>query len=145
MPPGSALGVRWWRCFHGGHNAPHGRQSVIRVASIIGTKGVPAINPFQPACAQPDHAKLFARDRNLRLLRAAISRGRPHARAHRALCPERRDHWMNVVTACRPATTARARTPEQAQMPLLYTPYVPSLWEDFILRKPPTSPTRWGS
>ncbi|HET6828395.1 MAG TPA: HNH endonuclease, partial [Ramlibacter sp.] len=26
------------------------------------------------------------------------------------------------------------RTPEQARMPLLYTPYVPSLWEDFILR-----------
>ncbi|MFT2520950.1 hypothetical protein ACMWQB_32720, partial [Escherichia coli] len=24
--------------------------------------------------------------------------------------------------------------PEQARMPLLYTPYVPSLWEDFILR-----------
>ena len=27
-----------------------------------------------------------------------------------------------------------SRTPEQAHMPLLYTPYVPSLWEDFILR-----------
>jgi hypothetical protein len=26
------------------------------------------------------------------------------------------------------------RTPEQAHMPLLYAPYVPSLWEDFILR-----------
>ena len=25
-------------------------------------------------------------------------------------------------------------TPEQANMPLIYTPYVPSLWEDFILR-----------
>ena len=28
----------------------------------------------------------------------------------------------------------RNRTPEQARMPLLYAPYVPSLWEDFILR-----------
>ncbi len=28
----------------------------------------------------------------------------------------------------------RSRTPEQARMPLLYAPYVPSLWEDFILR-----------
>jgi len=26
------------------------------------------------------------------------------------------------------------RTPEQARMPLLYAPYVPSIWEDFILR-----------
>ena len=29
---------------------------------------------------------------------------------------------------------AAQRTPEQAHMPLLYAPYVPSLWEDFILR-----------
>ncbi len=25
------------------------------------------------------------------------------------------------------------RTPEEARMPLLYLPYVPSRWEDFIL------------
>ena len=42
---------------------------------------------------------------------------------------------MNVVTACRACNHRKGpRTPEQAQMPLLYTPYVPSLWEDFILR-----------
>ncbi len=42
---------------------------------------------------------------------------------------------MNVVTACRPCNHRKShRTPEQAHMPLLYTPYVPSLWEDFILR-----------
>ena len=46
-----------------------------------------------------------------------------------------RDHWMNVVTACRACNARKAnRTPEQARMPLLYAPYVPSLWEDFILR-----------
>ena len=45
------------------------------------------------------------------------------------------DTWMNVVTACRPCNHRKShRTPEQAHMPLLYTPYVPSLWEDFILR-----------
>ena len=32
--------------FHGGHNAITGLQSVITVNSIIGTKGVPDINPF---------------------------------------------------------------------------------------------------
>ena len=45
------------------------------------------------------------------------------------------DTWMNVVTACRACNHRKSsRTPEQAHMPLLYTPYVPSLWEDFILR-----------
>ncbi|MCY1562135.1 hypothetical protein D9M68_994900 [compost metagenome] len=32
--------------FHGGHNAITGRQSIINVNSIIGTQGVPRINPF---------------------------------------------------------------------------------------------------
>src|SRR3990167_4393352 len=32
--------------FHGGHNAATGLQSIIRVNSIIGTRGVPNINPF---------------------------------------------------------------------------------------------------
>ena len=45
------------------------------------------------------------------------------------------DIWMNVVTACRPCNHRKSsRTPEQARMPLMYAPYVPSLWEDFILR-----------
>jgi 5-methylcytosine-specific restriction endonuclease McrA len=45
------------------------------------------------------------------------------------------DTWMNVVTACRACNHRKGdRTPEQAHMPLLYAPYVPSLWEDFILR-----------
>src|SRR3954470_22426584 len=33
--------------FRGGHNALTGRQSVVTISSIIGTKGVPNINPFE--------------------------------------------------------------------------------------------------
>ena len=33
--------------FHGGHNAITGNQSIITINSIIGTKGVPKINPFE--------------------------------------------------------------------------------------------------
>ena len=41
---------------------------------------------------------------------------------------------MNLVTACRACNTRKAsRTPEEAKMPLVYLPYVPSRWEDFIL------------
>jgi hypothetical protein len=37
--------------FHGGHNAVTGLQSIIRVNSIIGTKGVPKHQSVSP-CAQ---------------------------------------------------------------------------------------------
>jgi hypothetical protein len=45
--------------FRGGHNAVTGQQSVIPVNSIIGTKGVPNINPFnlKPGLT---NSKLFA-------------------------------------------------------------------------------------
>jgi len=121
--------------FRGGYNAITGRQSVIAVNSIIGTKGAPAINPFalRPGLT---NSKLFARDRNIcaycgeHFIDADLTREHiiPHAQ-------NGQDTWMNVVTACRACNHRKGdRTPEQAHMPLLYTPYVPSLWEDFILR-----------
>ena len=45
----------------------------------------------------------------------------------------RRDR-MNLVTACAGCNGRKAaRTPEEARMPLLYLPYVPSRFEDFLL------------
>ena len=121
--------------FRGGHNAQTGLQSQIAVSSIIGTRGVPDINPFdlQPSLT---NAKLFQRDRNI----CAYCGGHLHeedlTREHIVPVAQRgANHWMNVVTACRACNHRKAsRTPEQAHMPLLYAPYVPSLWEDFILR-----------
>lgn len=121
--------------FHGGHNALTGRQSIVTVNSIIGTKGVPAINPFElyPTLTNP---KLFARDRNVCAYCGNPFHEEELTREHiRPLAQQGRDHWMNVVTACRSCNHRKGnRTPEQAHMALLYTPYVPSLWEDFILR-----------
>ena len=121
--------------FRGGHNAISGEQSVIAINSIIGTKGVPSINPFElkPSLT---NSKLFARDRNV----CAYCGGHFHeeelTREHIVpLGQNGRDLWMNVVTACRSCNHRKGnRTPEQAHMGLLYAPYVPSLWEDFILR-----------
>ena len=121
--------------FRGGHNAVTGLQSVIRVNSIIGTRGVPNINPFllRPGLT---NGKLFVRDRNV----CAYCGGHFHetdlTREHIIpFAQQGVDTWMNVVTACRPCNHRKShRTPEQAHMPLLYAPYVPSLWEDFILR-----------
>ena len=121
--------------FHGGHNAITGRQSIIAVSSIIGTKGVPNINPFDLLPGLTNN-KLFSRDRNLcaycgeHFEESALTREHIIPFAQHGV-----DSWMNVVTACRPCNHRKShRTPEQAHMPLLYTPYIPSLWEDFILR-----------
>ena len=121
--------------FHGGHNAITGLQSVININSIVGTKGVPSINPFNLVPGLTN-SKLFARDRNV-----CAYCGRPLeegdlTREHIIpLAQHGVDCWMNVVTACRACNHRKSnRTPEQAHMPLLFTPYVPSLWEDFILR-----------
>ena len=121
--------------FRGGHNAVTGAQSIIEVNSIIGTKGVPSINPFElrPGLT---NAKLFARDRNVCAYCGAHHHETELTREHIIpFAQNGRDHWMNVVTACRSCNHRKSdRTPEQARMPLLYAPYVPSLWEDFILR-----------
>ena len=121
--------------FRGGHNAITGQQSIIAVNSIIGTRGVPSINPFdlRPVLT---NAKLFARDRNFCAYCGDHFHETELTREH--IIPFAQngvDHWMNVVTACRACNHRKSsRTPEQAKMPLLYTPYVPTLWEDFILR-----------
>ncbi len=136
----AAQEVRWEAggevaVFHGGHNAISGRQSIIAVNSIIGTKGVPNINPFElrPGLT---NAKLFARDRNVCAYCGDHFHEGDLTREHIVpFAQNGQDHWMNVVTACRACNARKAnRTPEQARMPLLYAPYVPSLWEDFILR-----------
>lgn len=121
--------------FHGGHNALTGQQSIIHVNSIIGTRGVPKINPFdlRPGLT---NGKLFARDRNVCAYCGAHFHESDLTREHIVPFAQKGvDTWMNVVTACRSCNHRKShRTPEQAGMPLLYAPYVPSLWEDFILR-----------
>jgi hypothetical protein len=136
----AAQDVRWEAgaqiaVFRGGHNARTGLQSIIKVNSIIGTRGVPNISPFslKPGLT---NSKLFARDRNICAYCGGLFSELELTREHIIpFAQQGVDHWMNVVTACRSCNHRKgSRTPEQARMPLLYTPYVPSLWEDFILR-----------
>ena len=121
--------------FRGGHNAVTGEQSSIAVSSIIGTKGVPNINPFdlKPGLT---NSKLFSCDRNVCAYCGNHFHEEELTREHIIpFAQNGKDHWMNVVTVCRACNHRKSsRTPEQARMPLLYAPYIPSLWEDFILR-----------
>lgn len=87
--------------FHGGHNAITGEQSVITVNSIIGTKGVPSINPFdlRPSLT---NSKLFTRDRNVCAYCGVDHHETELTREHIIpFAQNGQDHWMNVVTACR--------------------------------------------
>jgi len=121
--------------FRGGTNAITGKQSSITINSIVGTRGVPRINPFdlRPGLT---NSKLFVRDRNICAYCGTCCDEAELTREHIVpFAQNGPDVWMNVVTACRACNHRKSsRTPEQAGMPLLYAPYVPSLWEDFILR-----------
>ncbi len=132
--------VRWTlgasvALFRGGHNAATGLQSCIEVHSIIGTRGVPRVSPhdLKPGLT---NAKLFARDCHVCAYCGKSFEADALTREHiLPVCQKGQNTWMNVVTACKPCNHRKGpRTPEQARMPLLYAPYVPSIWEDFILR-----------
>lgn len=118
----------------GGTNAITGLQSRIDVHAIVATTGASRVNLFDavPSLTNP---KLFRRDHmtcaycgghfdDRRLTRehtVPISHGGP-------------DDWRNVVAACRACNGRKAdRTPEQAQMRLLFAPYAPSIFEGFLL------------
>jgi hypothetical protein len=118
----------------GGFNVARGVQSVIDVHPILALHGAPRVNLFDvvPAFCK---AKLFRRDR----MTCAYC---GHCFAERDLQCEHivpQAHgggwtWMNLVTACGACNGRKAcRTPEEAGMPLLYLPYVPSRFEDFLL------------
>lgn len=121
------------REFRGGWQRD-GTRSRIATKSILAIKG----SAGRPLVHVPSltNGMLFARDRHV----CAYCGGRYH---HRDLSRDHivpasrggRDTWMNSVTACRSCNTRKGnRAPEQAQMPLLYVPYVPNRHEHFILR-----------
>lgn len=118
----------------GGWNVAQGRQSLLVIQPIIALRGMPAVNLFEvePAFTK---SKLLRRDRFTCAYCAEVfceedlqvehviplSKGGP-------------THFMNLVSACAYCNSKKAaRTPEQAGMPLVYLPYVPNRFEDFLL------------
>jgi 5-methylcytosine-specific restriction endonuclease McrA len=86
-----------------------------------------------PALTNP---KLFARDRHVCAYCGDATHADELTREH--IIPTSRggqDTWMNCITACKTCNGRKgSRMPEEANMSLLYLPYVPSLHEDMILR-----------
>jgi hypothetical protein len=118
----------------GGWNVAAGRQSLIEVYPIIALRGAAKVNLFdiEPAFGR---ARLIRRDRNTCAYCGGLFRDRDLTVDH--VLPQSRggrDGWMACVASCAPCNFRKAdRTPEEADMPLLFLPYVPSLFESFLL------------
>ena len=118
----------------GGFNLRRGLQSVIEVHPIIALRGAARVNLFDQVPAF-SRAKLFRRDRFTCAYCAQVFAERDLQCEH--ILPESRGgrwSWTNLVSACAPCNGRKAnRTPEEAGMPLVYLPYVPSRFEAFLL------------
>jgi HNH endonuclease len=125
------------RTLHGGHNV-RGEQSRIALHPIIAVNGKSAADKLlsaTPRLTRHNH-KLFKRDRCVCAYCGGAFVEAQLEREH--VIPLSRggaNSWTNVVSACRTCNQLKgAKTPEEARMPLLYVPYVPSRWEDLILQ-----------
>lgn len=118
----------------GGMNSVTGAQSVIDVHPIIALRGCANINLYDVAPSVSRH-KIFVRDRMTCCYCAEVFAEKDLQAEH--IIPESRGgpwSFMNLVAACaRCNLLKRDRTPEEAGMPLLYVPYVPNRFEDFLL------------
>lgn len=134
--------VRWHvgevaTTFRGGVNALSGEQSFIEVHPIIALHGASPINMFD-AVPSLTNDRLFKRD----LYRCSYC-----DRFHKDGFGLTRDHiiprvqngedkWSNTTSACASCNGYKAgRRPEEAGMVLLRTPYVPSVFEGFLLSR----------
>ena len=120
----------------GGINRASGKRSELILRSIVALRGDAAGRAPRYRAPQVLREMLFARDRQV----CAYCGGRYRLSELTAehVLPQSRggqDCWTNLVSACKPCNLRKGnRTPEQAAMPLLYVPYVPSQHEAFILR-----------
>jgi hypothetical protein len=120
--------------FRGGWNSISGRQSEIVIQPIVALRGASRVNLFdnEPAITR---AKIFKRDRYTCAYCALTFPEKSLQVEH--IYPQSRggaSSWSNLVSSCAACNTAKAaRSPEEARMPLVYLPYRPSRWEDFLL------------
>lgn len=118
----------------GGWNAASGRESRLVIQPIIALRGSPKRNLFDAAPAITK-SKLLRRDRFT--CAYCAQRFREHDLQAEHIVPHSKGgpySWMNMVSACAACNSRKAdRSPEQARMPLVYLPYVPNRFEDFLL------------
>lgn len=121
--------------FHGGISRLTGQVSEIVTPSIIAVKNESGRIKFNHKIPTLTNKALFRRDRNLCAYCGKHFHADDLTRDH--IKPKYQggtDIWMNVVAACQRCNQHKdCRTPEQANMQLLYVPYIPTRAEHLIL------------
>lgn len=120
---------------NGGKSRETGEVSSVTAASIIAIRGkamaIKGFNQTPPL----NNRELFHRDRNVCAYCGGLFSHAKLTRDH--IVPYSRrglDGWMNVVTSCRNCNERKGnRLLEEANMQLLYAPYVPNRAEFLIL------------
>ena len=122
---------------HGGKSRLTGEQSTLTMNTIIAIKGkVTEKQSAKMHRVSLTNKTLFRRDQNLCAYCGRVYSPGQLTRDH--IKPTSRggpNIWMNVVTCCSPCNKRKDnKTPDQAQMQLLYVPYVPNRAEYLILQ-----------
>lgn len=115
----------------GGFSRKSGDRTILRVNSIIALKDA----RYESSLRHLSRSMLFRRDKHICAYCSELFHETELEAEH--VIPESKGgewSWMNLVSACRTCNNRKgARTPEQAKMPLVYVPYVPNVFEHFIL------------
>lgn len=121
--------------FRGGINRLTDTQSKITANSIIGVKNCIVRQADMHKTPTLTNDKLFDRDRHMCAYCGDVFHSRELSRDHvKPVCQKGADTWMNVVTSCIACNCQKGgRTLEQSRMSLLYLPYIPDRYENFIL------------
>lgn len=124
------------KTFLGGKNAD-GETSRIDVNPVIGVSG-PLVGQkwLERTSKYVEREILYMRDRFIcaycgdKVVPSKLTIDHVHPKSRGG-----KNVWENAVTACKPCNHTKAdRTPEEAGMPLLYVPYIPTLAEKYILK-----------
>lgn len=119
---------------HGGYSHA-GVQSTLDIPAIIATRGL----AHRDVIGVPSltNAKLFERDRHICAYCGSKFPAKELTREH--IVPTShggRDVWTNVVAACRACNCHKSNhSLEEAGFSLLYLPYEPNWFEDFLLQR----------
>lgn len=121
--------------YHGGVGK-NGNRSVIVAKSILAIRGETKRNYDRSTINTHGNYLLFRRDHHICAFcgdefdDSKLTRDHVHPRSRGGS-----NDWVNSVTACKDCNERKSnRTPEEANMLLLYLPYKPCRWEHFILQ-----------
>lgn len=120
----------------GGINAVTGQQSKLTLETIVALDYDKSPSKYRRANPSLTNKTLFVRDRYLCAYCGSTYRYADLTRDHvQPVSKGGPDTWSNVVSSCKTCNQYKSdRTPEQADMKLLYVPYVPTYNEHLILQ-----------